>query len=189
MTANDGRRNNRGNPSTQWKKGVSGNPGGRPRKLPITERIAERIEKKLTKTKKHDKLRKKFGLSKDATYADLGVAELVDQAAAGDLAAFRQVQESIEGRANTRLQITMPGGGSMTLEQILNEDTGASRRAPTWAQPIVEDAKVIDMQPAATCPNCNQVLCPHERCIECDGCDECPGTEEKLLTEGTPTDE
>jgi hypothetical protein len=58
--------------ATKWKPGQSGNPGGRPKKQPITERYAI-----LAETPLDDKFRRRLKLPEGSTYADAAALEPV----------------------------------------------------------------------------------------------------------------
>jgi Family of unknown function (DUF5681) len=85
--------------TTRFKTGQSGNPGGRPRKRPISDRLREMAEVLLPEEK-----RIKFGLPEGATYGD-GLAEkLYDSALAGKTDAIREIRDAIEGKAGPRVE-------------------------------------------------------------------------------------
>ena len=81
----------------RWKPGVSGNPGGRPRRRPISERYAELAELPLPK-----KDRIKHGLPEGATYGDALVAFVFKAALKGNPYAAREIREAIEGKTGQR---------------------------------------------------------------------------------------
>jgi hypothetical protein len=90
--------------ATQFKPGQSGNPTGRPKRLPLTERYKEILESKLT-----PELCKKYGLPKryiglvvgDAIVRNL-IYIAITQTKFGILATT-ELRESIEGKAVTRI--------------------------------------------------------------------------------------
>src|ERR1700724_264015 len=93
----------RGNPDKtkpfRWKKGCpSPNPGGRPRRNPISDRYAETIERPLP-----ERERKKRRLEQGATWGDALAMEQVAAAARGKTEAARGVREAIEGKATRRI--------------------------------------------------------------------------------------
>jgi hypothetical protein len=82
-----------------WKPGESGDPAGRPKKRPISDRYNFLVEMRLPK-----KLRLELGLWKGATYADALAMRQIDAAIAGNCQAAREVREAIEGKSNQRLE-------------------------------------------------------------------------------------
>ena len=90
------------NPNTKglipWKSGQSGNPSGRPRTQPISDRYAHIAEEKLP-----ENIRKKLKLGPGATYGDAIALRTFQAALEGDIAATREVREAIEGKAAIRV--------------------------------------------------------------------------------------
>ena len=81
-----------------WKPGQSGNPSGRPRMQPISDRYAHIAEEKLP-----ENIRKKLKLGPGATYGDAIALRTFQAALEGDIAATREVREAIEGKAAIRV--------------------------------------------------------------------------------------
>jgi hypothetical protein len=81
-----------------WKSGQSGNPSGRPRMQPISDRYAHIAEEKLP-----ENIRKKLKLGQGATYGDAIALRTFQAALEGDIAATREVREAIEGKAAIRV--------------------------------------------------------------------------------------
>lgn len=84
------------NPDTQFKPGQSGNPGGRPRKLPLTDRAAVVAEQTT------------FGgkpLPPGVTVADMVVLGWYKAAMKGDAAARRDLLERLEGKVTLKLEV------------------------------------------------------------------------------------
>lgn len=73
-----------------WPKGVSGNPGGRPRKLPLTEALQRIVQD----PKEADKLAR--GITREAKN--------------GSVKAFKEVADRTEGKVRTHVEVTGPGG-------------------------------------------------------------------------------
>jgi hypothetical protein len=94
--------NRKGKPENlkPFQPGQSGNPGGRPRKRPISGRYAE-----LAETELPEALRKELSLPKGATYGDAIAMGLVRAAIKGETGAAREVREAIEGKATQRIEI------------------------------------------------------------------------------------
>jgi hypothetical protein len=81
----------------KWAPGQSGNPTGRPRKRPISDRYAEMVETVLP-----DDLRNAVGLPNGATYGDAIALSQARQAIKGKPEAAREIREAIEGRTTQR---------------------------------------------------------------------------------------
>jgi hypothetical protein len=84
-------------PSHRFKPGVSGNPGGRPKRRPISERYAEFAERPLP-----EKDRIKHGVPKGGTYGDAFAMVMFKAALEGKADAAREIREAIEGRTAPR---------------------------------------------------------------------------------------
>jgi len=97
----------------RWPKGVSGNPGGRPRKRPVTELYAILGEIKTEQLPKsvRKKLKLIDGLSLHANAA-LGI---FGAAVKGSHGAAKEIREAIEGKSTQRVELTAPGGGPVKL--------------------------------------------------------------------------
>ena len=80
--------------------GKSGNPGGRPRKRPISGRYADVAETELP-----DDFQRVLRLPKGATFGDDIAMGLVRAAIKGRTDAAREVREAIEGKATQRIEI------------------------------------------------------------------------------------
>ena len=76
---------------------MSGNPGGRPRKRPISDRYAELAEIELPK-----KDRIKHGLPEGATHGDALAIVMFKAALEGKTDAAREIREAIEGKTGQR---------------------------------------------------------------------------------------
>ncbi len=74
---------------TRWKPGQSGNPSGRPKKLPITDVLREQLEQ----------------LGEDGLANEVAIArKLVEMARQGDLGAIREIADRTEGKARPRVE-------------------------------------------------------------------------------------
>jgi hypothetical protein len=95
--------NPKGNPQNlkPWKPGESGNPGGRPKKTPITDSYEKMARKRLP-----EDLRIMLKLPKGAKYADAVSAAQYRSAIKGKTDAARELRESIEGKTTQRLELT-----------------------------------------------------------------------------------
>jgi hypothetical protein len=83
-----------------FERGKSGNPGGRPRKRPISGRYAEVAETELPEA-----LRKELGLPRGAAYGNAIAMGQVRAAVKGRTDAAREIREAIEGKATQRIEI------------------------------------------------------------------------------------
>jgi hypothetical protein len=106
-----------------WKPGQSGNPGGRPKRRPITERYA-----KVAEVPVEEKIRKALKLPEGSTLADAAVKSAYQGAIEGDLDALKEIREGIEGRNSDPLVSV-----SLSLSEAvaLTENKG---EVPTWLQ-------------------------------------------------------
>ena len=105
--------NSKGTPANlkPFKPGQSGNPGGRPKKRPISERYEALAEELLP-----DDLRLMMKLGKGATWGDALAISQYRGALKGKSDAAREIREGIEGRATQRLELTGQDGGSVKLD-------------------------------------------------------------------------
>lgn len=83
-----------------WPKGVSGNPGGRPKTLPVADAIKAELAKKKGKVEN----------------AQLIAKKLVELAIAGDLEAIKILADRAEGKPMQRGEFSGPEGGPIPLE-------------------------------------------------------------------------
>jgi Family of unknown function (DUF5681) len=95
----------------RFKPGESGNPGGRPKKRPISDRYAELAELELPETGriKHD-------LPEGATYGDALAIVMFKLALEGKTDAAREVREAIEGKTAHRQETIEPEKTRKTLD-------------------------------------------------------------------------
>jgi hypothetical protein len=77
-----------------WPKGVSGNPGGRPRKQPITEAYLEVAGRTVP------------GDSQGRTYAQAAAERQFRAALKGSTSAIREIADRLEGRPQQRIEVT-----------------------------------------------------------------------------------
>src|SRR5713101_7533720 len=96
-----------------WPKGVSGNPGGRPKKRPITDRYYQKAEEPLS-----EKDCKRLELPIGATWGDLLALRQFQAADKGSTNAAREIREAIEGKAPQRFEITGPERKEITIRVV-----------------------------------------------------------------------
>jgi Family of unknown function (DUF5681) len=82
---------------TRFKPGQSGNPRGRPRNRPFSDRIEE-----LAETLLPEKERIELDLPEGSTWADAIVEATYESAIEGKTEAVREIREAVEGRAAPR---------------------------------------------------------------------------------------
>src|ERR1700751_5591735 len=80
-----------------WRPGESGNPSGRPRRRPISDAYAERLQRPV-----REKLRRELDLPEGATWADAIAAALAIAACKGSVAEARELREATEGKTSER---------------------------------------------------------------------------------------
>ena len=88
--------------ANQFKPGVSGNPGGRPKKLPITERYAEIADKPLPK-----ELLAITDLPEGSTYGDALAMRQFREALAGSTSGAKEITDRLEGKARQPVDVTV----------------------------------------------------------------------------------
>ncbi len=90
----------------QFKPGESGNPGGRPKKAPITDRLLVQLEKPLPARMKA-KLPSLFAdvYGEDATFTDLLALRLIEACTDGSLKALALILDRVEGKVPQGLRL------------------------------------------------------------------------------------
>lgn len=96
-----------------WQPGPTGNPGGRPKKKPITDRYLRIVETELP-----DDVRGALGLPQGATFGDAIALAQARKAVQGETPAAKEMREAIEGRAAT--QEEMEGGKNRVINIIID---------------------------------------------------------------------
>jgi hypothetical protein len=107
ITDKPGNRRGRVENLKPWKPGQSGNPGGRLKKLPITDTIREALAKDM-------------GAGKTA--ADIIVEVLLAAAKKGDITAIREIADRAEGKPVQVSQLQGPGGGPIPIDHLTQEE-------------------------------------------------------------------
>jgi len=105
----------------RFKPGVSGNPGGRPKKRPISERYEELAELELP-----EKERIKHGLPEGATYEDALAMVRFKAALDGKPDAAREIREAIEGKTGPRQETI--NRGPVEIAVVFEDPVPPSRR-------------------------------------------------------------
>ena len=88
-----------------WQKGQSGNPGGRPKTLPVTTALRLMLEEKQLPKRAHP----------DMTVAERIALRLARKAIKEDKAAV-EVMDRVEGKARQRTELSGPNGGAMQFD-------------------------------------------------------------------------
>lgn len=115
----------------KWVPGQSGNPSGRPRKRPISDRYAEMVETMLP-----NDVRTALRLPEGATYGDAIALAQARQAIKGKPEAAREIREAIEGKSTQRDQETE---GQPRITTILIDRS----HRPNWGK--MRKANMIDV--------------------------------------------
>jgi Family of unknown function (DUF5681) len=106
---------NRGNAATiaayQFKPGESGNPSGRPKRLPVTDYLREQLEgtipKAMLEAMKEGARQVFFEIyGPEPTFGQMIAFKLVQMSAKGDLFAIREVLERVEGKVAQKTTLT-----------------------------------------------------------------------------------
>jgi Family of unknown function (DUF5681) len=87
-----------GNPATQFKAGQSGNPGGHPRKFPTSDLLREVIAQPCARDRA------------GRPWAEVLASALFEQVRSGDLPAFKEILDRVEGKAVNRVELSGIGG-------------------------------------------------------------------------------
>jgi len=116
---------NRGNVSNltphQFKPGQSGNPGGRPKKPPITGYVLEQLDKPIPEAMRRNLPEIFVEIYGDtATFGQMIAFKLIAQAADGDMQAVNAVLDRVEGKVSQRHAISGDEAGSVefTLKRV-----------------------------------------------------------------------
>lgn len=89
----------------RWKKGSpSPNPGGRPKKRPITEAYERWANQRLPERLRRTLDRAGAELPANATYADAAALGLLRSSIKGNAVALREIREAIEGKVADRVE-------------------------------------------------------------------------------------
>ena len=86
-----------------WPKGVSGNPGGRPKKRLLDQMLEELL------------------LTKDSALSEAIAKALLARARAGDVRAIQLVAERTQGRPKQAMEVCGPDGGALEIQNMSDE--------------------------------------------------------------------
>ncbi len=91
----------------QFRKGQSGNPGGRPKTLPITDHLINQLGKPIPASMRA-KLSPIFTelYGDDATFAEMLAFRLIADAANGDVKALKLVLDRVEGKVAQKMALS-----------------------------------------------------------------------------------
>jgi hypothetical protein len=89
----------------RWPKGVSGNPGGRPRKKPITECYAAFADLRVSELP--TRIRKKFEDCDELSLAAAGALGLFVAMHSGSHSAGKELREGVEGKLSEKIDLTV----------------------------------------------------------------------------------
>ena len=93
-----------------WPKGISGNPGGRPKKTPLSDACRELLDKPVP--------RDRSGRS----YAEAIAEKLAKKALAGNIPAAREIADRAEGKARQAMEVSGPEGRALELRNMTDEE-------------------------------------------------------------------
>jgi hypothetical protein len=131
-----------------FRPGQSGNPGGRPKKRPITERYAIIAELPLP-----ERLRRKYRLPLGVTWGDAGGFGAFEAMVKGHWGAAKEIREALEGKSTQRVELTGESGGPVTTKLDLPSTLAAIREfyglSPNPNQPAEDSMPPTDV-PAST---------------------------------------
>ena len=102
----------RGNPPPehQWKPGQSGNPGGRPKKTPLSDACREILDSPVPKDKS------------GRSYAQVIAEKLAKKARAGNISAAKEIADRAEGKARQAMELSGPEGGPLDIQNMTDEE-------------------------------------------------------------------
>ena len=96
----------------QFKKGQSGNPAGRPKGVPNSKtRLLRLLELVQTKTNPIT------GEKEEFTVAEQLDMVLINKAIKGDIRAYQEVMDRLEGKAKQSTEVELTGGINITWEE------------------------------------------------------------------------
>jgi len=99
--------------AAQFQPGESGNPGGRPKKTPITDELRQLLDEEYLGTEK------RFQGMSNARVLAMRMYEL---AIGGDLSTAKEIADRCEGRVVQRQEFGGPGGGAIPFVSLNREE-------------------------------------------------------------------
>ena len=96
----------------QFKPGESGNPAGRPKRLPVTDFITEQLEKPIPATMRAQLpalFTEVYG--ENATFGQMLAYKVIAQAAKGDIQAMNTVLDRVEGKVRQNVGVSGENSG------------------------------------------------------------------------------
>ena len=100
-----------GREATQFRKGQSGNPGGRPKRKPVTEAMTKALLKRAAKG--------------DQTLAEQAAQAILDAWLAGDMTAAKLGLAYVEGTPPQAVELGGPDGGEIVIRRYVGVDVDA----------------------------------------------------------------
>jgi hypothetical protein len=115
-----------------WPKGVSGNPGGRPKKTPVTAAYKELIGEQLP-----DDTRRALKLPNGATWAHALALGQMRSAVKGSTPAAKEITDRIEGRTPQPMELETPKGVEVrwTVQEIAAGKESGNEKCPLRPPP------------------------------------------------------
>ena len=125
-----------------FEPGRSGNPGGRPKKRPLSDRYAELLESPLP-----EKVRKAMDptgetLRPGSTWGDgIALAAARESIQKGGWSARKDVREAVEGRSVQRIELGAPGASG--FEVVVSFEPPLKRAGDKTIDVTADDAKQL----------------------------------------------
>ena len=99
-------------PATEWKPGISPNPGGRPCKTPVTDALRRLLAELHPDQKRH----------KGKTRADVIAEQMLAQSESSDLPTQKEVIDRVEGKVPQKSEHGGPDGGAIPFISLTREE-------------------------------------------------------------------
>jgi hypothetical protein len=143
-----------------WPKGVSGNPGGRPRKQPMTDDAKRALEDPVSDTLRAELLKHGIELPEGATMR-MAIAKGAVRRAIIDNATYTQLQAMIEGKPTARVELSGPDGGaleSIVYSDLTDEQLAERRAKMQQVVDAVASPEAAESEPPAQAEPTNETL-------------------------------
>jgi hypothetical protein len=98
-----------------WKPGQSGNPGGRPKRKPLTDAYAALLDKPIPPD-----MARQLKLDESTTYAEVIAMSLLREAVKGKVNAAAELADRTEGRVAQAVEHSGPDGGPIQASVTVN---------------------------------------------------------------------